>query len=81
MHTYMDKYGNSKWNINDIDVSTTNMHTSMDKYGNSKWCINDIDVLAAASKYIYMDKYGNSKWSIDIVVSTRSTNILTNKDI
>jgi hypothetical protein len=38
-------------------------------------------VLAAASKYIYMDKYGNSKWSIDIVVSTRSTNILTNKDI
>jgi hypothetical protein len=37
--------------------------------------------VSTTNKYIYMDKCGNSKWSIDIVVSTRSTNILTNKDI
>ena len=33
---YMDKYGNSKWNIDDIDVSTTNKYIYMDKCGNSK---------------------------------------------
>jgi hypothetical protein len=35
-YNYIDKYGNSKWGINDIDVSTTNKYIYMDKYGNSK---------------------------------------------